>query len=977
MISSSSPPTMARPSPIMSFPRFGRLPDSRETCGKNEAGVEEKAATNGICRLDHFEGSQTYVADVKRDALTKNNVDDSRCNDAKPEDYPDEKSNRGLGLGQALARLRLGRSPQCNDIRGSSTVGSDSSDQDEQNSRCDSHNQAVKSEEGTIKGFGRTSAMDFPESGLSHIPNASPAESDEDGAREGDGTITETDIEQIETDKDDKGNHVILGPVCDNFRFNCTADPNDIPIGDIECASSGQDVHQPNPEAFKSAGHPNERINRRFGLSSVFSNLLSGRANEKLMSSRQNESPKRRNDFSRGLTHLQCRERENVGDSDCSLDSQLTNDSGGWRARNDPDGVLHHLENESSNTVGARTVSSNNWMDPLLLSNRESNDLVGLCSMYSGVVDDEDLDDNDTDTIGCLNSVTKPKPQQPSSSSLRHSFAGSFMNVDGINRMDGVHRRESDIANTSSVSTNNAASVTSDSGSSLDRSVETRIQVASEDGWFAGDRSVRRAKAFEENVLPKITTLEESHMLLRRTQAVLTLASRLMAAPDEQACFEEASKLLVPLFKVDLASYGVLVDSEHFVLKNATVNNRQHARKFVQALGNRAIPLEESAAGYCAKTLKPIYTPRTKESPYPTQQLLYRVGLNTMFVAPILVNGNKFAGVIVVGMATEDGLNENDQTLMCDIAAMLGANIYSKRLKQSAEKSNKVSREMLHSMIPPKVIEKIECFWDKSSDEYGKRRSSLDCKGGDGRDLQRSTNSDVKSKISFLNQFNLPDDEYDDIGLVVDTSGMELGNTSRALYAENADNVVILFTDLVGFSRMSLTMQPIEVVDMLQDLFSRFDALCDLHGVQKLETIGDAYICTAGLLDDCAVEDAAKNVLNLAKDMVRASQEVLVPCKTKTFLDMPSYENLHIRVGIHVGNVTCGVLGQRLPKFTVFGNAVNLAARMEQTSQPDKIRVTTNFYEMVADVEGNEWEEFSTISVKNMGEVGTYLLKVL
>jgi len=106
---------------------------------------------------------------------------------------------------------------------------------------------------------------------------------------------------------------------------------------------------------------------------------------------------------------------------------------------------------------------------------------------------------------------------------------------------------------------------------------------------------------------------------------------------------------------------------------------------------------------------------------------------------------------------------------------------------------------------------------------------------------------------------------------------------------------------------------------MLQDLFSRFDALCDLHGVQKLETIGDAYICTAGLLDDCAVEDAAKNVLNLAKDMVRASQEVLVPCKTKTFLDMPSYENLHIRVGIHVGNVTCGVLGQRLPKFTVFG----------------------------------------------------------
>lgn len=512
----------------MSFLRFGRLPE---------------AATNEMCRLDRFEGSQTDIADVKRDSSTKNNVDDSRCNDAKPEDCPEEKSNRGLGLGQALARLRLGRPPHCNDIRGSSTVGSDSSDQDEQTSHCDSHNKAAKSEEGTIKRFGRTPAMDSPESGRSHMHNVSPAESNDDGAREGDETITQTHIEQIETGEDGKGNHVIFGRVYDNFRFNCIADSNDIPICDIECASSGQDVQQPEPDAFISAGHPNERINKRFGLSSVLSNLLSGRANE--ISSRQNESPKGRNDFSRGLTHLQSRKRENVRDSDCSLDSQLTNDSGGWRARNDADRVFHHHENESSNTLAARTVTSNNWMDPLSLSNRESNDLVGLCSMYSGVVDDEDVDGNDTDTIGCLNSVTKPKPLQPSSSSLRCSFAGSFMNVDGINRMDGVHRRESDIANTSSVSINNAESVTSGSGSSLDRSVETRIQVASEDGWFADDRSVRRAKAFEENVLPKITTLEESHMLLRRTQAVLTLASRLMAAPDEQACFEEASKLLV------------------------------------------------------------------------------------------------------------------------------------------------------------------------------------------------------------------------------------------------------------------------------------------------------------------------------------------------------------------------------------------------------------------------------------------------
>lgn len=112
-------------------------------------------------------------------------------------------------------------------------------------------------------------------------------------------------------------------------------------------------------------------------------------------------------------------------------------------------------------------------------------------------------------------------------------------------------------------------------------------------------------------------------------------------------------------------------------------------------------------------------------------------------------------------------------------------------------------------------------------------------------------------------------------------------------------------------------MQPIEVVDMLQNLFCRFDNLCDKHGVQKLETIGDAYICTAGLFVDGNVNDAARNVLNLAKDMIRETRKVRLPRRETPSQD--SFVSPQIRVGIHVGNVTCGVLGQRLPKFTVFG----------------------------------------------------------
>mmetsp|Transcript_7420 Transcript_7420/g.15293 ORF Transcript_7420/g.15293 Transcript_7420/m.15293 type:complete len:681 (+) Transcript_7420:230-2272(+) len=551
------------------------------------------------------------------------------------------------------------------------------------------------------------------------------------------------------------------------------------------------------------------------------------------------------------------------------------------------------------------------------------------------------------------------------------SFSGNFLNVDGVDRRGSA----------TSVDSTDETDLTEES-----RTCDgTSVKVLSE-GYYEDDTSIMQAKEFDANVLAKLTTLEESHMLLRRTRAVSALASRLMGAPDEQACFEEVTKLLVPLFRVDRASYALLVDSEHFLVRNVTVNHRKHAIKMGFDAGDRGVvkPLKGTAVGSCAQTLKQHYTPRTKDSPFETHKLIYSMGINSVLATPILVDGNKFAGCIVVSLTIEDGFKVHDRILISDIAAMLGANIYSKRMKQAAEKSNKMSREMLHAMIPSKVIEKIECFWDESSEAYLHRHScnSVGIFGSetnmDDSEHSRSfkkekSKRDLREKIDFLNQMNREDSQCDNFGVVVDSSKKELGLTSQALYAENVDNVVILFTDIVGFSKMSLDMKPIEVVDMLQNLFCRFDNLCDKHGVQKLETIGDAYICTAGLFVDGNVNDAARNVLNLAKDMIRETRKVRLP-RTET-LSQDSFVSPQIRVGIHVGNVTCGVLGQRLPKFTVFGSAVNLAARMEQTSRPSRIHVTEDFHKLVSFEEDYEWDDCSETTVKNMGKFHSYLLK--
>jgi hypothetical protein len=114
-------------------------------------------------------------------------------------------------------------------------------------------------------------------------------------------------------------------------------------------------------------------------------------------------------------------------------------------------------------------------------------------------------------------------------------------------------------------------------------------------------------------------------------------------------------------------------------------------------------PLNTTAAGTCAKTLEQIYVPRTAESPFHAHRMVHRIGANSILITPIVVNGDKFAGCILAYMEKEDSFSEIDRILVKNVASMLGASIYNKRLRFAAECSSKVSREMLHSMIPAKV----------------------------------------------------------------------------------------------------------------------------------------------------------------------------------------------------------------------------------------------------------------------------------
>mmetsp|Transcript_6992 Transcript_6992/g.15428 ORF Transcript_6992/g.15428 Transcript_6992/m.15428 type:complete len:707 (+) Transcript_6992:43-2163(+) len=596
------------------------------------------------------------------------------------------------------------------------------------------------------------------------------------------------------------------------------------------------------------------------------------------------------------------------------------------------------------------------------------------------------------------------------------SFSGNFNSVDGEERHSNDSLRFSSIGSSGSID---------DPEDIYNSSNETQVLILSETPE-ANEEAIMHAREYDNKVLSKLRTLNEAKLLLHRTRAVAALASRLMAAPDEESCYEVASRLIVPLFCVDRCAFTLLKDADHIIIKNVAVNKRQHATKLglegKTKFGGGGVvkPIKDTMVSLCATTLQQQYCPRTKGSSFPAQQMAHSMGINSILATPILVNGNKFTGAILVSMSQEDAFAYHDRILVQDIASMLGANIYAKRMRRAAEQSLKVSSEMLHSMIPPQVISKIEMFWDENTVEYKSRRPSSRCSGGissggmstttfddsihDSIDDDLSDEYSIKSRgeerpslgmglrrcesvnerINFLNQMNNVDVNSSNVGVMVDTSEMEIQSHNGALYAENVENVVIIFSDIVGFSKMALDIDPMGVMNMLQSLFGRFDALCDKHGVEKHETIGDAYICTANLFDDDHfggdVKEAALSALHMAKDMIYASQEVTLPRQksNKSSPSSPPLEKLQIRVGIHVGEITCGVLGERLPKFTIFGHNVNLAARMEQTGKPNKIRVTETFHDLlVPDVEEEEWDEFEVVPVKNMGEAGTYVMDPL
>ena len=197
------------------------------------------------------------------------------------------------------------------------------------------------------------------------------------------------------------------------------------------------------------------------------------------------------------------------------------------------------------------------------------------------------------------------------------------------------------------------------------------------------------------------------------------------------------------------------------------------------------------------------------------------------------------------------------------------------------------------------------------------------------------------------------------LSIFPETIADQLRNSNQSV-ADSFDNVTVLFADIVGFTEYASQKSPSELVAMLDEIFSEFDALVDKYGIEKIKTIGDAYMAVGGL----PVPDAQH--CHKVACMALEINEII---KTK----YAEKYDLKLRIGIHTGKAVAGVIGNKKFSYDLWGDSVNIASRFEASGHPEQIHITKD----VKNVLGEDFlfEDCGEIMIKGKGMMKSYFLK--
>ena len=178
------------------------------------------------------------------------------------------------------------------------------------------------------------------------------------------------------------------------------------------------------------------------------------------------------------------------------------------------------------------------------------------------------------------------------------------------------------------------------------------------------------------------------------------------------------------------------------------------------------------------------------------------------------------------------------------------------------------------------------------------------------------------------------------------------------------EKVSVLFTDFKGFTTIAEGMAPNDLVDELSAFFTAFDDIVTKYNIEKIKTIGDAFMCAGGIpsIDDSHPYKIIKAAMEIQLFMTEHNKKRLADGK----------QIWQLRIGIHTGPVVAGVVGKKKYAYDIWGNTVNIASRMESNGEPGKVNVSNATYNLIKDQ--FECTYRGKISAKNIGEIDMYFV---
>jgi class 3 adenylate cyclase/CheY-like chemotaxis protein len=183
--------------------------------------------------------------------------------------------------------------------------------------------------------------------------------------------------------------------------------------------------------------------------------------------------------------------------------------------------------------------------------------------------------------------------------------------------------------------------------------------------------------------------------------------------------------------------------------------------------------------------------------------------------------------------------------------------------------------------------------------------------------------------------------------------------------AKHFDEVTVMFTDFKDFTKIAANMTPKQLVAEIDTCFKAFDAIIDKYQIEKIKTIGDSYMVAAGLPK--VNNTHATDIINAALEIQLFMQEHILNNQKNNFVGLGQ-----LRIGIHTGPVVAGVVGTKKFAYDIWGDAVNLASRMESYGEPGKINISGNTFLHVKDQFNCTYR--GEIAVKNKGDVAMYFV---